>query len=548
MKKLLLIVFFYWPAAGFSGVNIRTGNFYMSYTDIAFPGTGADITRTYNSFTSSTGYFGFGWSSILETQLFAFPDGQLAISWWGGGSLDIFEPAVKDRNGMYRMIEKIIADDITREKLDNNPSAIARRRAELATDDYTRLNAYIRLIREKKAARWFPGMLPRNWKRNVNQAIRWNGQHFVLDNWADRYHFNAGGLMTEIREEKYWFRLRYQQQRLSLILAGNQYQCSVYTDSLGRILRLRYSDSSGWKESQYRYDTDNNLVYSKDTEANEYNYRYDKAHNLIRIGYTDSGSMEINYDPVTNRTLKVKERNGAFTTYHYPFFYTPEGKVNLLHYATRIRKYDSTGAAVFAEYYEYESRTRADGSDYLYRRLAQTDTSYEESLYPPDVGNACYRKKNNKEARATYDGKGRCHTLRINDSLYISEYNVQDLPESFTQVDSLRRDTIRYTYQYNERGELIHCNRNGKIYTLSGTRENGVLRITRDSLTLLIDYKNGKPYAVSHARLGKMILPQSDGEKTAADPASQALLSLYRENADVLEPKKVAHEWIWERL
>ncbi|MBI3138311.1 MAG: RHS repeat protein [Sphingobacteriales bacterium] len=547
MKRILLIILLYWPASGFSGVNIRTGNFYMSYTDIEFPGTGADITRTYNSFTSSTGYFGYGWSSLLETQLFAFPDGQIAIRWWGGGGMDIFGPPVKDRNGLYQMIEKIMTDEISHDKLANNPSAIAGRRAELAADDYTRLNAYIRLIRDKKTAAWFPGRLPREWKRNVNQVIRWNGKNFVLDNWADRYQFNAGGLLTEIREEKFWFRLRYQQQRLSVILVGNQYQCTVSTDSLGRILRLRYSDSSGWKESQYRYDTDNNLVYSKDAGGNEYRYQYDKAHNLIRIGYTDAGSMEISYDPVTNRTLKVKERNGAFTTYQYPYFYTPEGKLNLLHYATRIRKFDSTGAAVFMEYHEYESRTRADGSDYLYRQLTQTDTSYEESLYDPDVGNAFYRKKNKKEAWATYDGKGRCSTLRINDSLYISVYNIQDLPESFIQIDSLRQDTTRYNYRYDGQKELVESSRNGTIYRFSGDRENGILRISRDSLTLEIEYKNGQPQSVSHERLGKISLGEA-GKTISPDPRANELLSLYNECAEMLKPKKVAHEWIWERI
>jgi hypothetical protein len=54
-----------------AGVNLKNGNFYVSYTDIVVPGGGKklEITRTYNSKATEVGWFGFGWGSLYETKL-----------------------------------------------------------------------------------------------------------------------------------------------------------------------------------------------------------------------------------------------------------------------------------------------------------------------------------------------------------------------------------------------------------------------------------------------------------------------------------------------
>ena len=69
--KLLGIITFLFPLLAFSGVNLKNGNFYISYTDIIVPGGGHDleIVRTYNSKSTDRGWFGFGWGSDYETYL-----------------------------------------------------------------------------------------------------------------------------------------------------------------------------------------------------------------------------------------------------------------------------------------------------------------------------------------------------------------------------------------------------------------------------------------------------------------------------------------------
>ncbi|MBN8686306.1 MAG: hypothetical protein J0M10_04790 [Chitinophagales bacterium] len=558
MKFRLLTIVFLFALQGNAGVGIRNGVFYMTYTDLSFSGSGTAITRSYQSFNTSTGLFGFGWGSVMETRLFAFPDGSLSVQWWGGGNVDIFEPALQDKQGLYRMIDEITLDEITRDKLENTPVALMKRKAALAADAGMRIQKYTTLLLSKKVSSWIPPSgKTMTWKRNVNQVIEWNGSVFQLRNWRDRYRFSKSGLITEITDEENRISLFYTQEKLSGIRTDEKHLCQVETDSSGKITRLSYTDSTGLHESIYRYDKEDNLVYSKDGGKNEYWYSYDKAHNMTRIGYCDSSYMEIAYDPVNNRAIRVKQRNGAFTSYQYPFFYTPDGKINFLHYATRIKNYDSTGTLVFNEYYEFESRTKPDGEDYLYRRLVQTDTSYEESINDPDVGNAVYRKLNQKEAWQQYDGKARCSRLRINDSIYVSTYNQQDLPAIFMAIDSLKNDSIVYKYTYNSTGDLIKTRRNDSLYTITGSVSSGRIQIGRSGNTLVISFTNGKPDRAEHKDLGILLiesdtvivntgkqqaLPQTDREKALL------LRALYREFSEAMTPKGIAHEWIWERM
>ena len=54
-----------------AGVNIKNGNYYVTYKDIVVPGGGKDleISRTYNSTITRVGWFGVGWASEFETRL-----------------------------------------------------------------------------------------------------------------------------------------------------------------------------------------------------------------------------------------------------------------------------------------------------------------------------------------------------------------------------------------------------------------------------------------------------------------------------------------------
>lgn len=597
MRRLLLSLSILFSFLCHAGVNIRSGNFFINYTDIAFPGSKTELNRTYNSLTTTVGLFGYGWGTYIETRLFALPDGHLSVRWWGSGSEDVFMPESLNQKGLYHMIKEIVAYEINTGKLDNNPVDILKRKSTLASEADTRISKYIDLVKKKIVTPWVqPPHTKKTWKRNINQVIKWDGNKYSLQSWNDHYSFIATGLLSEIIEPETQLKLVYKNNLLSEILIDNKFRCTINSDSSGKLTRLVFIGNNGIKEAIFKYDNNDNLIYSKDAGNNEYWYQYDKIHNLTRINYTDTTFMEVTYDPVTNRTTRVKERNGATKTYQYPFFYTPDGKINFLHFATRIKSYDSTGENIFNEYYEYESRLKADGGDYLYRRLVQTDTLYDEAIYPPYVGNAVFRKKNNSEAWAAYDGKNRCVYLKLKDSVYLSSYSLADKPDKFWEIDSLRKDTVLYRYNYDKNGELNQTIKSGTLYKINGSRQKGQIEVTKKNIGLLIKFKNGEPYSIENKELGYLQLKEKEYEQVAQSdsPAAQlmsnagnksiaeekrkeinsaeeeatrrnadnytsqaqkgenkhkaSLLRLYVEYKEVMEAKSIQHEWIWERL
>src|SRR6185437_2831933 len=59
-----------------AGVSENNGNFFVGYTDVkAYPGIGLSLERVYNSKSSYSGLFGFGWGSDYEVFLSPQADG-----------------------------------------------------------------------------------------------------------------------------------------------------------------------------------------------------------------------------------------------------------------------------------------------------------------------------------------------------------------------------------------------------------------------------------------------------------------------------------------
>ncbi len=99
MKKtnLMLLLLGVFALSANAGVNLKNGNFYISYTDIIVPGGGKklEITRTYNSKSTSVGWFGFGWGNVYETSLIPSPDGCVVVSEYGSGGRQDFVQNLK---------------------------------------------------------------------------------------------------------------------------------------------------------------------------------------------------------------------------------------------------------------------------------------------------------------------------------------------------------------------------------------------------------------------------------------------------------------------
>ncbi len=535
-----------------AAVDLRTGNYYVSYSDLEFPGSKAEIMRSYNSNTSATGLFGYGWGTGLQTKLFALPDGSLILRWWGVGTGDYYEPFEVNKQGLYEMTNAVIANLIKKNKLDNNPVAIAEKKSYFLINHQERAAKYIEMQQEKLVPVYIPKSKNFTWTLDVNQVIYWDGKKFEARSWKDRYEFNSIGQMTSMLYQDYNLQLTYKGKDISGILVDKKFACTIQTDSTGKITRMAFAENGIDKIAIYKYDSLNNLVYSKDAGDNEYWFSYDLFHNLVRIDYEDKTFVEMQYDPANNRCIKFRDKNGSFQTYQYPYFYTSEGKINYQHYATEVKKYDSVAVLSFTQYKEFENRTLDDGTSYLHRIVEKTDTSFHEAIYNAAVGNAWYRTNNNGKAWSQYDSKKRPVYLRINDSIYRGAYNDQDMPIHFVVIDSLKRDSLTYYYKHDINGDLIQVIRNKTTYTISGSRALKSQTIKRGSDQLTIRFKEDEPYSIENKVLGVTILADEPANKTVTQNSPTAdrkkLLSLYQEFSDVMEPKRILHEWIWEKL
>ena len=592
-KGFTIICFLLFMQCCIAGVNPRQGNFFMNYIDVEFPGTTFSIGRMYSSSTTKSGLFGYGWNSYIETRLIALPDGTLCVKWWGTGSKDFFDPIQKNNNGLFEMLNAVVENEIKGDKLEQQPLAIMQRKNRLMSDRELLAEKYLELIDQNLVKKYVP---PTNatiqWIRNVNQEIQWKNGKYVLQNWKDQYEFNTIGLLTQIKEPAFEVQFGYEDQFLRSIKVGRKYSCAIQTNKKGQITQLLTKDNSGIKIASYKYDTANNLIYSKDAGNNEYWFQYDLLQNLVRISYADQTYLQVTYDAVTNRAVKVKAPNGSFTVYQYPQFFTSEGKQTDLHYGTIIERYASSGKLDFTQKQEYESREKNDGSIYLYHTLEVTDTSFEETFYDAEVGNAYYRKKNNRIGWSRYDNKSRPIYLRIQDTIYYCSYDINDRVSSFMIIDSVKNDSTKYEYAYDNNGILNTVLKNGVRYSIKGNINSVKMELNREGADLTVYLKNKKMVALQNSRWPIAVFDSTVSNKIAEVPSNvnnipeqnetreegadkraaamaqkikeqRKAASESKEKTDVrkilmamfvgefeqiMEPKLIPHEWIWEKL
>ena len=293
------------PFFTIAGVNLKNGNFYITYTDHDLSKiNGILIERTYNSKATTVGLFGFGWGSELETRLFAVGDGSVYIRENGSGSVTVFLQPTTDDLQLTLCINELTKAAISKGDLTNNPVAI---------------NNYKKMMRDNEEVR------RNNWEKYAQAGLlqmplftvntKWTtkdlgSQELVktatgykrLYNDGSCFLFNNDGLFTG-KYDKYnqlIYTLAYNDKKqLNLITdkGGNQY--SITTNNDGLITRLQTKEGT----SVYQYN-DKSLISTTDAGGNKYNYSYDNNYNMIRIGYSDGTFLNIEYYNVTGTVKK----------------------------------------------------------------------------------------------------------------------------------------------------------------------------------------------------------------------------------------------------
>ena len=309
--KHLAIMLFVVPVIIVGGVNIKNGNFYISYTDIVVPGGSNDlkITRTYNSkSTKRKSWFGMGWGSYFETFLTVSADGSVVVHEHGTGAKTRFLPkkAIDATAAAKRIVEAM-------EKNSSMTKTMAKKKLEELKKNASLRRAYARKL--NVAMELSEGTTLHTSTRGIQTlVVTKTGYERRYNDGKVELFDKKGRLKTVKHKNGYKISLNYKKDRLASIKDSDGKQLFFEWHSSGLVKSI---GSTGKKKATYEYDGKNRLVQSTDINGNVYKHSYDKNHNMTQIAYSDNTTMEISYDSKTQFAKRVKNRNGRATEYEY---------------------------------------------------------------------------------------------------------------------------------------------------------------------------------------------------------------------------------------
>lgn len=496
MKFLsLIMVLLLLPFSAFSGVNLKNGNFYISYTDIIVPGGGHDleVTRTYNSKATEKGWFGFGWGSQFETFLTVAPDGTVVIHENGSGAMTRFTPdqAVDPEAAAQKIIQAM------RKRTSLNEKTAGNIKKRLVNDAELRL-AYSRRFGVSSD-------LAVGTKLNSNtrgiQTLEKVKDGFVRkynDGKSERYN-NEGQLVKIEDKNGYTIELEYENEKVASIKDSQAKQLFFewYNDG-----KAKHIWSAGDKKTEYKYEGDN-LTVSKDIAGNEFKYDYDSNHNMTEIAYSDDTKMEIDYTQKTQFVEEVAGRNGEVTKYDYG----SNSKNPDMHYWTNVKKKTPSGRKI-SNKYEYEMKKRPDGSQYTYRIVTEVNGLKTETIYSECCSLPLKITRGDDVTTFEYNDKG----LLTKKTSTRGEYVELKYHPKFNKITRVVNDKGWTNFKYDKRGNLSKAvNSDKKAVMLFYDREGRIDRMidqdlkTKERRTLDFKYNSlGKPVEIAMNKVGKI--------------------------------------------
>jgi YD repeat-containing protein len=479
--------------AAHSGVNLKNGNFYMSYTDIVVPGGGKklEITRTYNSKSTDVGWFGFGWGSEFETKLELSADGSVIIHEHGSGSKTRFTPKTAVDAGAAA--QKIVAE--MRKK-----TSLAEKSAQELVTRLTH-NAELRhtyAVNFGVQATIAPGStLYTNDRGPQTLFVSKDGFRRVHADGREDSFTNDGKLLKISDKSGYFIGFNYKDGHLDNIKDSQAKQIYFTWYAEGTVKEMW---SAGDKKAAYKYQ-ENDLIYSKDVGDNSYDFGYDKSHNLTSINYSDKTKLKIAYDPKTYFVTEFTDRNNEVTKYQYGS--DPKNADD--HYWTTVTKPGFDGKPV-ANRYEYEIKAKDDGSRYTYRILTEingikTETIYSDNSLPLKIARGSH------VTNFEYNSQG----LLVKKNSTKGDFVNIEYDDKLNKIKKVTNNDGTTDFEYDPKGNLIKAANNaGKVVFLVYDSKGKISKmVDQDSPTskrvLAFKYNAlGKPVEIEMEKVGKI--------------------------------------------
>ena len=498
MFKALFIVFTL-VAATFSiqaGVNLKNGNFYVSYTDIDVPGGKPDlqIKRTYNSRSIGKGWFGFGWASEFETYLKTSADGSIVVHEHGLGARTRFTP--KRSINPQASVDKIVS--AIKKKRRISATEIKRLEKKLLNNQELR-HAYS--VQYGVGAKVAAGTTLYSGDRGGRQSLKIMRDGYKRINADGDFDIfdKDGKLVKRARKNGYEAEIKYKNNKVASI--KDTFGRQIYFEWYGSGY-VKSVWSAGDKKVIYQYKGED-LVEAKDIQNNKYAYSYDRNHNMTKITYADGRYKAISYSPKNYYVSSVREKNGDMTKYNYEV----DPRNPELHYWVEVTKNGFDGKP-YTNKFEYERRRRSDGSIYNHRIVTilngvKTETVYSECCSLP-LKIARGRDITNFE----YNSDG----LLIKKTSTRGEFIQISYDEKLKKIKKVVNNDGWTSFAYDKKGNLTKAvSKEGRAVLLVYNSKGHITKMidqnkgTKKRRTLSFEYNSqGKPVEITMSRVGKI--------------------------------------------
>jgi YD repeat-containing protein len=480
----------------FAGVNLKNGNFYISYTDIIVPGGGHDlkVVRTYNSRATEKGWFGFGWGSDYETYLTVSADGSVVVHENGSGALTRFTP--KAAVDPAAAAEKII--DAMRKKTTVSDKVAANLKKKLMGDAEIR-QAYARKFDVK--AKLAAGTILYSNTRGLQQVHKTKKGFKRVYNDGKTEFFNGSGKLTKIKD-KNGYTVSFQYEKGGVLKSIKDSQAKQLFFAWYPDGKIKEVWSVGDKKVFYKYKGDD-LIETKDIAGNIFKYNYDGQHNMVGIDYADGSKKTINYDKKTQFVTEIVDRNKESTKYEYG----ANPKNPDFHYWTVVTKKTPNGKAAKNKY-EYEIKTRPDGSQYTYRILTEINGFKTETIYSECCSLPLKITRGNHVTTFEYNKKG----LLTSKTSTKGDFVKLEYHKKFNKITRVVNNKGWTNFEYDKKGNLSKAtNAKGKSVLLIYDRKGRITKMvdydkgTKKKRTLTFKYNAlGKPIEIAMSKVGKI--------------------------------------------
>ncbi|VVP67813.1 hypothetical protein PS918_00634 [Pseudomonas fluorescens] len=242
-------------------VDPKNGNLSVLVVDTTWPGSGWDIRvmRTYNSLSDHVGYFGKGWCSNLETQLFVLPEGNALVVECGAGQAVLYGTLGEADDRIVKAVNAWSSDVL----------------GEAGADDNLRSRLmYDHLLRWKWAKEKNVQFLPEpegrlyEYGRGLNYLIKTPTGHELYES-GQVTSFDSEGHLTKIRDNQGNVLLfNYSGGKLVLIEAENGLSAAVERGENGLVSSVK----SGAKSVRYTYRNNKLILVSAPDKTIKYEY------------------------------------------------------------------------------------------------------------------------------------------------------------------------------------------------------------------------------------------------------------------------------------